>query len=462
MVQLIPHIVAMPYPAQGHVLPLMELSLWLVKEGCKITFINTEFNHKRVINSLSENDDVRNKINLVSVPDGLEPHEDRTDLKRLTESLAEVMPGRLEGVIKMINEFDENGVSCVIVDQSMGWALRVAEKLNIRRVAFWPAAAATLASIFSVSKLIDDGIIDHDGSILKTQGIKLSPNMPIMNPSDFIWACFPDKSMNKMIMNVVAENNERVKFADWVICNSAKELEPGAFDMYPQVSPIGPLLASNRLGSAAGNFWPEDSNCLKWLDQQPDNSVIYVAFGSFTILDLTQFQELALGLESSKKRFLWVVREDLILDGGDSAYPKGFKDRVGSRGHIVKWAPQQKVLAHPSIACFLSHCGWNSTVESVSNGVPFLCWPYFADQLFNQSYICDVWKVGLGLNKNEFGVIGKEEIKNKMDKLFGDETFKERALDLQAKVNSSVKKGGTSNKMFGKFIGWIKTQRGAI
>ncbi|KAM3286445.1 hypothetical protein P3S67_025244 [Capsicum chacoense] len=123
MVQLMPHVVAIPYPAQGHVLPLMELSLWLVKEGCKITFVNTEFNHKRVISSLSENDDVRNKINLVSIPDGLEPHEDRTDLKKLTESLAEAMPGKLEGVIKMINEFDEYGISGVIVDENMGWVL---------------------------------------------------------------------------------------------------------------------------------------------------------------------------------------------------------------------------------------------------------------------------------------------------------------------------------------------------
>ncbi|XP_060193531.1 UDP-glycosyltransferase 83A1-like [Lycium barbarum] len=457
----IPHIVAIPYPAQGHVLPLMELSLWLVKEGCKITFVNSEFNHKRVIKALSENDDVRNKISLVSIPDGLGPDEDRADLKKLTEAIAEVMPGKLEGIIKRINESDENGVSCVIVDENMGWALGVAEKLNIRRVAFWPAAAATLASLFSVSKLIDDGIIDSDGAILKKQGIKLSPNMPIMNPSDFVWACFPDPALTKIIMDLVADNNERVKSADWIICNSAKELEPGAFAMFPQMSPIGPLLATNRLGSSTGHFWPEDSNCLKWLDQQPHNSVIYVAFGSFTILDLTQFQELALGLELSKRRFLWVVRENLILDG-DSAYPKGFKDRVGNRGHIVKWAPQQKVLEHPSIACFLSHCGWNSTVESVSNGVPFLCWPYFADQLFNQSYICDVWKVGLGFKKNEFGVIGKEEIKNKMDKLFGDGTFKERALDLQAKVNSSVNKGGSSNKMFGTFIDWIKTQRGSI
>ncbi|CAN4082678.1 unnamed protein product [Withania somnifera] len=462
MVQLIPHIVAIPYPAQGHVLPLMELCLWLVNEDCKITFVNTEFNHKRVIKALPENDELRNKISLASIPDGLGPHEDRTDLTKLTESIAEIMPGKLMEVISLLNNSDENGVTCVIADENMGWALGVAEKLNIRRVAFWPAAAAMLASLFSVSKLIDDGIIDTNGTILKTHGIKLSPNMPIMNPSDFVWACFPDPYMKKMIIDLVAENNERVNCADWIICNSAKELEPGAFAMFPQVSAIGPLLASSRLGLSAGHFWPEDTYCLKWLDQQPHNSVIYIAFGSFTIFDLTQFQELALGLESSKRRFLWVVREDLILDGSDSAYPKGFNDRVGNRGHIVKWAPQQKVLAHPSIACFLSHCGWNSTVESVSNGVPFLCWPYFADQLFNQSYICDVWKVGLGLDKNEFGVIGKEEIKNKMDKLLGDETFKQRALDLQAKVNSSVKEGGSSNKMFGKFIDWIKTQRGSI
>lgn len=171
MVQLIPHIAVIPYPAQGHVLPLMELSLWLVKElSCKITFVNSEFNHKRVIKALSENDDVQDKISLVSIPDGLGPDEDRTDLKKLTESINQVMPGKLMEVINMINsnESYENGVSCVIADENMGWALGLAEKLNIRRVAFWPAAAATLASLFSVSKLIDDGIIDSDGELLFT------------------------------------------------------------------------------------------------------------------------------------------------------------------------------------------------------------------------------------------------------------------------------------------------------
>ncbi|KAJ0100630.1 hypothetical protein Patl1_21734 [Pistacia atlantica] len=175
--------------------------------------------------------------------------------------------------------------------------------------------------------------------------------------------------------------------------------------------PIGPLLASNRQVNSTRYFWQEDSACLEWLDQQQPNSVIYVAFGSFTVIDKIQFQELALGLELSNKPFLWVVRPD-ITDGANEAFPDGFEERVANRGKMVVWAPQQKVLSHPSIACFFSHCGWNSTVEGLSNGLPFLCWPYFADQFIDESYICDVWKVGLRFKRDESGIITREEIKN--------------------------------------------------
>ncbi|KAJ0100334.1 hypothetical protein Patl1_21709 [Pistacia atlantica] len=108
-----------------------------------------------------------------------------------------------------------------------------------------------------------------------------------------------------------------------------------------------------------------------------------------TIFDKTQFQELAMGLQLSNRPFLWVVRPD-ITDKINDAYPEVFTNRVVSRGHIVSWAPQHKVLAHPSIACFISHCGWNSTIEAISNGVLFLCWPYFTDQMHNENYICIV------------------------------------------------------------------------
>ncbi|KAK6155019.1 hypothetical protein DH2020_009267 [Rehmannia glutinosa] len=229
---------------------------------------------------------------------------------------------------------------------------------------------------------------------------------------------------------------------------------PAHFRSFQISDPSALSLASNRLGKAAGHFWPEDSSCLAWLDQQPINSVIYVAFGSLTVFDQTQFEELALGLELTNRPFLWVVRQDITTDI-DEAYPKGFKDRVQNRGRMVTWAPQQQVLSHPSVACFVSHCGWNSAIEGVSNGVPILCWPYFADHFFNQSYICDKWKVGLGFSKDESGIIRHGEIKDKLETILTDKSYKERALNLRAKTMDSVREG-RSRENFNKLVEWIK------
>ncbi|CAL5369819.1 unnamed protein product [Camellia sinensis] len=198
-----------------------------------------------------------------------------------------------------------------------------------------------------------------------------------------------------------------------------------------------------------------NSTCLEWLDQQPANSVVHVAFGSFTVFDQIQFQELALGLELTNRPFLWVVLPD-ITDENNDAYLKRFKERAATRGRMVGWAPQQKVLGHPSVACFLSHCGWNSTMEGLSNGIPLPCWPYFADQFFNQSYICDVWKVGLGFNCDENGIVKQGEIKDKVEQLFSDKTFKARSLDLKEVVSKSAKEGGCSHNNFNNFIEWMK------
>ncbi|XP_016649036.1 PREDICTED: UDP-glycosyltransferase 83A1-like, partial [Prunus mume] len=260
----------------------------------------------------------------------------------------------------------------------------------------------------------------------------------------------------KIIFQAMVKSNKTTLASDWPLCNSAYDLEPAALTLAPEILPIGPLLASNRLGNSAGYFWPQDLTCLNWLDQQPPCSVIYVAFGSITVFDETQFQELALALELSQRPFLWVVRPD-TTEKTCNLYPEGYQDRAASRGLMVGWAPQQKVLAHPSIACFLSHCGWNSTIEGISNGVPFLCWPYFADQLFNESYICDVWNVGLKFNKNESGIITQGDIMNKLEQLLGDVGFKARASKLKELAMTSVREGGQSNKTFKNFIEWMKS-----
>ncbi|KAG6741796.1 hypothetical protein POTOM_055075 [Populus tomentosa] len=203
--------------------------------------------------------------------------------------------------------------------------------MNIRRAIFWPASAALLCSMLGISKLLNHGIIDNDGTPLKNQTIQLAPKMPVMDTSNFAWACLRDFTTQKIIFDVMVKTIETVKVEDWIVSNSAYDLEPGAFSFAPNTIPIGPRLASNRLGYQQGYFWPEDSTCLKWLDQQPPNTVVYIAFGSFTVFDQTQFRELALGLELSNRLFLWVVRPDITAETND-AYPGGSQERVANRG----------------------------------------------------------------------------------------------------------------------------------
>ncbi|XP_050230241.1 UDP-glycosyltransferase 83A1-like [Mercurialis annua] len=450
-----PHILAIPYPAQGHVTPMMELSLYLVKHGFKVTFVNTEYVHSKILNSMAEKDYLNDQISLISIPDGMEPWEERNNLMKLTVGMYQIMPGKLEEVIEKINASEDDKIRCVIADQSMGWALEVADKMKTRRAVFWPAPAAAMCFLFSLQKLIDDGFLDNNGTPLKNQMIQLSPAMPAMNTANFLWTMINNLYLQKIVFSFFLHNAKLVKKEDKIICISSYNLEPGAFTFSPQIIPIGPLLTSNEQGhTTVGNFLTEDSNCLNWLDKQPPKSVIYVAFGSTTIFTKTQFQELALGLELTNKPFLWVVRPDTVTD--NISYPEGFQERV-KNGKIVNWAPQKQVLSHSAVACFLSHCGWNSVTEGVSNGVPFLCWPYFSDHFIGESYICDFWKVGLRCEKNESGIVTKEEIKNKIEEVVGDESLMVRALGLQEIALESIGEGGHSNDCFKNFMEWIKS-----
>uniref|UniRef100_J3LB90 Uncharacterized protein n=1 Tax=Oryza brachyantha TaxID=4533 RepID=J3LB90_ORYBR len=178
--------------------------------------------------------------------------------------------------------------------------------------------------------------------------------------------------------------------------------EQGAF---PPVYPVGPLLRSS-------SDEPGEAACLEWLDRQPSGSVVYVSFGSAGMLSVEQTRELAAGLEMSGHRFLWVVRmpnlhgmsydfatDHRSRDGDEgplSWLPGGFLERTRGRGlAVMSWTPQVRVLSHPATAAFVSHCGWNSTMESVSSGVPMIAWPLYAEQKMNATILTKA--VGMAL-----------------------------------------------------------------
>jgi hypothetical protein len=183
---------------------------------------------------------------------------------------------------------------------------------------------------------------------------------------------------------------------------------------------------------------------------------VYVAFGSFAIFDLRQFTELAEGLKLTRRPFLWVVRPDFTTGDLSEAWFDEFKDRVAGKGMVVSWCPQQQVLAHRAVACFVSHCGWNSTMEGVRNGVPFLCWPYFVDQFANRSYICDIWRTGLAVSPGEDGIVTKDEVSGRVEKVIGDEGMAERARMLRDAASKCLGEGGSSRENFDRLVDLLR------
>jgi hydroquinone glucosyltransferase len=245
-----------------------------------------------------------------------------------------------------------------------------------------------------------------------------------------------------------------------------RDAEDGAF---PPVYPVGPFVRSSSSEEA------DESGCLEWLDRQPENSVVYLSFGTGGSLSVEQTAELAAGLEMSGHRFLWVVRMP-SLDGNPCAYgsmpgdkddplawlPEGFLERTSGRGlAVVAWAPQVRVLSHSATACFVSHCGWNSTLESVAAGVPMVAWPLYAEQKMNAAILTEVTGVALrpAARGNGHGLVTREEIAASVKELMEGEkgsAVRGRTRELREASKRAWSSEGSSRRALGEVAGKLK------
>ncbi|GMP97528.1 hypothetical protein CsSME_00045748 [Camellia sinensis var. sinensis] len=197
---------------------------------------------------------------------------------------------------------------------------------------------------------------------------------------------------------------------------------------------IGPLNLYDSLNSKGQH------KCLEWLDKQAPNSVLYFWFGSTTSMTDEQIKELAIGLEQSEQKFIWVFRH---ADEG-SIFSEDVKRGELPEGYEENWAPQLQILGHPSTGGFMSHCGWNSCLESISMGVPIATWPMNFDQPINAFLVTNILKVGIPVNQ---WAQQKELVKG--------EEIRKKAEELGGATRLSVKEGGVSRMDLDLFIAHI-------
>ena len=247
-----------------------------------------------------------------------------------------------------------------------------------------------------------------------------------------------------------------------IILNTFQELESEVLEAIrannPNVYTIGPLHLLGRnfhqnrehFKSSGSSLWKNDSKCIEWLDNWEPNSVIYVNYGSITVMTEEHFKEFAWGLANSKHPFLWIVRPDVVM-GESAILPEEFLEVVKDRGYITSWCPQDQVLKHPSVGIFLNHCGWNSTLEGISDGVPMICWPFFSDQQPNCRYLCKTWGIGMEIEHDVKREDVEDLVKEAMEGDKGKE-MRKKALEWKEKALKATDVGGLSYDDFNRLI----------
>ncbi|XVE79491.1 hypothetical protein DITRI_Ditri14bG0063500 [Diplodiscus trichospermus] len=422
------------FPFQGHITPMLQLAAILHSEGFSITIIHPELN--------SPNPSNHTEFTFIPIPDKI-PH-------KLQES--QVSDGDLANLVLTVNKncaapFHESmkyilhqndshdHVSGILYDTLMFCAQTVADDMGLPAICVRTSVAATLL-LYPVFPHLDEKDFISENEAPELESLQLQQLRALLSQK----STEATKEVRVAFANVFKRSSA-------IIVNTMDFLERAALSKMKEHFPapiftIGPF---HKLApTISSSLWLEDADCITWLNKQAPNSVIYVSFGSLACIDEQDLIELAWGLANSKQPFLWVVRPGLV--GGlerIKSLPNGLQESIGGRGCIVKWAPQKEVLVHAAVGGFLSHGGWNSTIESICEGVPMLCKPFFGDQHLNSNYICHVWKIGIKLQNKLERVDIEGAIKRLMVDIEGEE-IRKNAMDLKEKAALCLQTDGSS------------------
>ncbi|XP_002521042.2 UDP-glycosyltransferase 82A1 [Ricinus communis] len=415
-------IILVPYPAQGHVNPMMKVALAMLNLGFEPVIIIPDFIHQRIITSL----DPKCRITFMSISDGLENDIPR-DFFAIEKAMENTIPPHLESLVHKIDE-EYGEVMCMIVDLLASSAIQVAHRCGVPVAGFWPVMLAAYQLIESIPDMVSSGLISETGCPQHPGPICSLRNTPSLSTADLPWL-IGTPAARKARFNFWTRTMDRSRNLKWLLMNSFSDQEHCLDDIKPHqnrnsrphVLQIGSLGNNEQSVIKNPSFWAEDMSSLQWLDEKKPNTVIYISFGSW----VSPFGEgkvrcLALALEAIGQPFIWVLgpawREGL---------PGGYVERVSKQAKVVSWAPQVEVLKHQAVGCYLTHCGWNSTMEAIQCQKRLLCYPIAGDQFVNCAYIVEKWKIGVRIND-----FGQKHVEESLRKVMEDSGMDSRLMWL--------------------------------
>ncbi|XP_052184184.1 7-deoxyloganetic acid glucosyltransferase-like [Diospyros lotus] len=466
------HVLIFPFPVQGHVKCMLQLAELLCLSGIPfLTFLNSDHNHRRLLldsHFLASFPGFR----FASLPDGLPPDHPRSGIRifELFDSISAVTKPLFRDMLLCgrLNCDGRPPVNCIIADGIfMSFAIDVAEEVGIPLVSFRTFSASCFWTFLCIPRLIQAGDLpirgdDDDMGRAVSSVPGMESFLRFCDLPSFCRAADP----SDRALQIVATETHLTTRAHALILNTFDELEGSALSHIrrhiPNLYAVGPLGAflhaklpeSSRRSSTS--LWQEDRTCMAWLDARPPKSVVYVSFGSITVLTRDQLLEFWYGLVNSGKPFLWVDRPNSVA--GEQQVPKELAAATRERGYVVGWAPQEEVLAHPAIGGFLTHSGWNSTLESLVAGVPMICWPYFGDQQMNSRFVGEVWKVGVDMKDCCDRVIVEKMIRDVME--VRREEVEKSAMQMAETARKAVAGGGSSRASLDRLVEDIKLMTG--
>ncbi|KAK9138976.1 hypothetical protein Sjap_009570 [Stephania japonica] len=442
----VPHVLFFPFSAQGHINPAFQFAKRIASKGVKTTLAISVHLSKSVEIKPSE-------VGIEIISDGFD-ETGPTGAENGDHFLTTFKEVSVHSITQLVNKYEKsnNPFTCIVHDSTCPWALDLARELGLVGATFYTQSL----NICTLYYHAFTGLLPMPVTEYPVLLPSLPPFMVVDMPSTV--TNFEEEHVAHQLLSSQFSHVEK---ADWLFFNSFDKLESEALRMmtekWPAVKTIGPMTPSMYVdkrveGDVEYNlnlYKPTDAFYVKWLNGKEKGSVVYVSFGSMMELEEEQMEEIVAGIKQSNKSFLWVVRDKEV----DKLQGNIAEDDVGL---LVAWCSQVEVLAHEAVGCFISHCGWNSTMEALSLGVPLVAMPRKWDQPPNAKLIEEMWGVGVRAKANEKGMITREELENCIREVMEDDekgqVIKRNARKWRELALDAIDTGGSSDKNIEEFV----------